>query len=60
MNHTSRLFVKRIEEAFAKIDPVFLHSPQYINEPLGALLSVNLVLKIETCNPIRSFKGREK
>lgn len=58
MNSKSRLSVKRIEEAFSQIDAVFLNSPQYINEPLGALAGVNLVLKIETLNPIRSFKGR--
>ncbi len=58
MNKITRLSVKRIEEAFTKIDPVFLNTPQYINESLSKLLGVNLVLKIETINPIRSFKGR--
>jgi threonine dehydratase len=40
------------------IDPVFLHSPQYDCEPLSAELGVQLTLKVETLNPIRSFKGR--
>lgn len=54
----NRINTGSIEKAFTKIDPVFLHSPQYISESLGALLGVTLVLKIETLNPIRSFKGR--
>ncbi len=58
MNQKSRLSVKRIEESITKIDDVFLNSPQYINEPLSAIMGVNLILKIETLNPIRSFKGR--
>ena len=58
MNKNSRLSSKRIEEAFTRIDPIFLNTPQYINESLSSLLGVNLVLKIETLNPIRSFKGR--
>jgi len=58
VNKVSRLSVKRIEDAFTKIDPVFLNTPQYINESLSRLLGVNLILKIETVNPIRSFKGR--
>jgi threonine dehydratase len=40
------------------IDPVFLNSPQYDCEPLSAALGCNLILKIETANPIRCFKGR--
>ncbi len=56
--NTSRISIAAIEEAFQKIDPVFLHTPQYINEPLSALLGVTLILKVETLNPIRSFKGR--
>jgi threonine dehydratase len=46
--------VDRIDEAAQSIDPVFLGSPQFVCEPLGA----NIVLKVETVNPIRSFKGR--
>lgn len=37
---------------------VFLHSPQFVCEPLSEALGVRLALKIETINPIRSFKGR--
>ncbi|MDH4089970.1 MAG: threonine/serine dehydratase [Cyclobacteriaceae bacterium] len=58
MKTGSRLSYDRIEEAFRKIDPVFLRTPQYISDTLSALLNATLVLKIETQNPIRSFKGR--
>jgi threonine dehydratase len=40
------------------IDPVFLHTPQYRAESLDAVLGCRLVVKVETANPIRSFKGR--
>jgi threonine dehydratase len=48
----------RIEEAARCIDPVFLGSPQYEAETLGDDLGLRLVCKVETANPIRSFKGR--
>jgi len=50
--------VDRIKQAAAVIDPIFLHSPQYDCEPLSRRLGVSTVLKVETANPIRSFKGR--
>jgi len=53
-----RLSLERVELAASVIDPVFMHTPQFICEPLSAELGVRLVLKIETLNPIRSFKGR--
>lgn len=40
------------------IDPVFLDSPQFECEPLGEELGVRMAIKVETLNPIRSFKGR--
>jgi threonine dehydratase len=49
---------KDIEAAHRIIDPVFLNSPQYEYEPLNELLGCRVILKIETQNPIRSFKGR--
>ncbi len=59
MNSTpGRLHLERIRQAYQAIDPVFLHSPQYRNESLGDALRNRLVLKVETQNPIRSFKGR--
>ncbi|MBK5256588.1 MAG: pyridoxal-phosphate dependent enzyme [Vicinamibacteria bacterium] len=55
---TSRLSLDHIAEAAAAIDPVFTNSPQYECESLSRELGVRLTLKVETANPIRSFKGR--
>jgi threonine dehydratase len=54
----SSISVANIEEAADVIDPVFLHSPQFFSEPLSRRLRVRTALKVETVNPIRSFKGR--
>ena len=51
-----RLSLERIAEAATAIDPVFLDSPQFLAESLG--LDCRLVVKVETLNPIRSFKAR--
>jgi threonine dehydratase len=53
-----RLSVERIEQAAGIIDPVFLNSPQFRAEPLELQLDCRVVVKVETLNPIRSFKGR--
>ena len=57
MNH--RLSLERIAKAARVIDPVFRATPQFrleaIEEALGC---AELTLKVETINPIRSFKGR--
>lgn len=55
---SSRIRSERIESAYRQIDPVFLHTPQFVSEPLSDLLGVKLILKVETINPIRCFKGR--
>jgi len=55
---THRLSLERILDASRKIDPVFLNSPQYRAEALEPELGFELVVKVETLNPIRSFKGR--
>lgn len=52
------LSLANIERAAQSIDPVFLHSPQYEDGTLNAALGRRVLLKIETANPIRSFKGR--
>lgn len=54
----SRLSLDRIARAAREIDGVFLHSPQFRAESLGEALGVDLLLKVESVNPIRSFKGR--
>jgi threonine dehydratase len=53
-----RVSLDRIEEAVRVIDPAFLGSPQLEAEALGDKLGSRLVCKVETVNPIRSFKGR--
>ncbi|KQU73339.1 MULTISPECIES: threonine/serine dehydratase [unclassified Rhizobacter] len=53
-----RLSLHNIERAAAVIDPVFLDSPQFECEPLNQSLGASLLLKVETLNPLRSFKGR--
>lgn len=40
------------------IDPVFLNTPQYHADSLSRLLRASVLVKVETANPIRSFKGR--
>ena len=50
--------MERIEAAVHSIDPVFLNTPQFESEPLSDELGMRLVLKVETVNPIRCFKGR--
>jgi threonine dehydratase/peptide deformylase len=53
-----RLSLTRIAEAARSIDPVFLRSPALVCEPLSERARCALTLKVETINPIRSFKGR--
>lgn len=53
-----RLALDNIARAARAIDPVFLHSPQFVAESLGSALGTTLTVKVETVNPIRSFKGR--
>jgi threonine dehydratase len=50
--------LNRVRDASRVIDPVFLRSPQYVCEPLTDALGVRVLLKVETMNPIRCFKGR--
>ncbi|WP_395662216.1 threonine/serine dehydratase [Aestuariivirga sp.] len=53
-----RLKLENIRRAAGLIDPVFLNAPQFDCEPLNEALACRLTLKLETANPIRSFKGR--
>ncbi|GAB3474819.1 threonine ammonia-lyase [Amycolatopsis cihanbeyliensis] len=48
----------RIAEAATAIDPVFLNTPQFVDEQLCAALGRTVLVKVETLNPIRSFKAR--
>ncbi|HEV2840729.1 MAG TPA: pyridoxal-phosphate dependent enzyme [Chthoniobacterales bacterium] len=56
MHH--RLTIENMREAARVIDPVFLNTPQYHADSLSKLLGARLIVKVETANPIRSFKGR--
>lgn len=53
-----RLSLENIERASREIDPVFRGAPQFEADILGEALGVRIVTKVETINPIRSFKGR--
>jgi threonine dehydratase len=53
-----RLSIEHIREAAALIDPAFLRSPQFECPTLSEALGVRTILKVETLNPVRSFKGR--
>ena len=48
----------RIAAAASAIDPVFLNSPQLAFPALSEALGLDLTVKVETLNPIGSFKGR--
>lgn len=50
--------VERIAAAAAAIDPVFRNTPQFLCDGLSVELGRPVLLKVETLNPIRSFKGR--
>jgi threonine dehydratase len=52
------LEVDAIRSAHATIDRAFTGSPQYVHDGLSARLGVPVIVKVETVNPIRSFKGR--
>jgi threonine dehydratase len=53
-----RIDLGRVRDAVGVIDPVFLGTPQYESGPLSEALGCSMVLKVETLNPVRSFKGR--
>ena len=52
------LTVEAIRAAHRQIDPVFTDSPQFVHDGLSRRLGVPVIVKVETINPIRSFKGR--
>ncbi len=53
-----RLSLANIEQAAATIHPVFRDTPQLGFDSLSGEVGAEVVLKVETLNPIRSFKGR--
>jgi threonine dehydratase len=52
------LSLERIEGARERIHPVFLDTPQFDDDRLSAVFGREVVVKVETVNPIGSFKGR--
>jgi threonine dehydratase len=52
------LSLTRIESAVDEIDPVFLDTPQFVSDQLSEELGREVLVKVETLNPIGSFKGR--
>jgi threonine dehydratase len=54
----TRLDMARIRAARRVIDPVFLDTPLYRCEALEPGLGCVVSIKLETANPVRSFKGR--
>ncbi len=54
----TRLDTARIWEARGVIDPIFLDTPLYRCEALESVLGCALSIKLETANPVRSFKAR--
>lgn len=54
----TRLDTARIRAARTVIDPVFLDTPLYRCEALEPVLGCAVSIKLETANPVRSFKGR--
>ena len=54
----SELEPAAIRAARETVDPAFRDAPHYVHEGLTARLGVPVIVKVETLNPIRSFKGR--
>jgi threonine dehydratase len=55
---TEQLSLARIEEASRVIDPLFRDSPQFVDPQLSTALGREVIVKVETANPLGSFKGR--
>jgi threonine dehydratase len=54
----SRIDLAAIQRASTEIDPIFRDTPQFESLAVSRACGVRVVLKVETVNPIRSFKGR--
>ncbi|MBP2706953.1 pyridoxal-phosphate dependent enzyme [Microbispora sp. RL4-1S] len=54
----TRLDIDRIRAARRMIDPVFLDTPLYRCDALDPALGCAVSIKLETANPVRSFKAR--
>ncbi|RSM85946.1 threonine dehydratase [Kibdelosporangium aridum] len=54
----TRLDLDRIHAARRVINPMFLNTPTYRCDALGRRLGCTVSIKLETANPVRSFKAR--
>ncbi|HXE46282.1 MAG TPA: pyridoxal-phosphate dependent enzyme [Conexibacter sp.] len=52
------LSANAIATARDAIDPAFLDTPQFVAESLSASVNRELIVKVETLNPVGSFKAR--
>ena len=52
-----RLSMNKIRGAIPLIDPTFLNTPQFFSKDLSDVFCCQLMVKIETLNPIKSSKG---
>jgi threonine dehydratase len=55
---TPDIDIARIRSAHEHIDPIFLNTPVAGHHSLDRVLGCSVLAKVETLNPIRSFKGR--
>jgi threonine dehydratase len=58
MRAVPELSADAIRAAHGSIHPAFIGTPQYVHDGLSARLGVPVIVKVESVNPIRSFKGR--
>ena len=56
--HNTRLDTARVRAARQVINPLFLDTPLFRCEALEPSLGCTVSVKLETANPVRSFKGR--
>jgi threonine dehydratase len=52
------LSLERIGAAVDEVDRVFLDTPQFVSDRLSSEFGREVLVKVETLNPIGSFKGR--
>ncbi len=55
---STRLDMARVQAARGLIEPIFLDTPLYPCEALETSLGCKVSIKLETANPVRSFKAR--
>ncbi len=56
--HDPELEPSAIRVALERIHPAFTGSPQFVHEGLSLRAGTPVVVKVESVNPIRAFKGR--